>query len=64
MSTTRRALLAAGAGLALARPALAQAAPKVVVIGGGFGGATAARALRRGGLDIFAKRTTKASGRR
>ena len=52
MSTTRRALLAAGAGLALARPALAQAAPKVVVIGGGFGGATAARALRRGGLDV------------
>jgi NADPH-dependent 2,4-dienoyl-CoA reductase/sulfur reductase-like enzyme len=36
----------------LARPALAQASPKVVVVGGGFAGATAARALRRGGTDV------------
>ncbi|HEV7439045.1 MAG TPA: FCSD flavin-binding domain-containing protein [Methylobacterium sp.] len=58
---TRRSLLrktaAASAGLAfahahLARPALAGAAPRVVVIGGGFGGATAARALRQGGIDV------------
>ena len=42
----RRALLAT----ALATPfiARAQAAPRIVVIGGGFGGATAARFLRRG----------------
>ncbi|MBL6456362.1 FAD-dependent oxidoreductase [Belnapia sp. T6] len=45
----RRALL--GAAL-LAAPALAQAAPKVVVIGGGFGGATAARALHRLGVAV------------
>ncbi|MFO1147367.1 MAG: FCSD flavin-binding domain-containing protein [Alsobacter sp.] len=38
---------------ALAAPAvLAQAGPPVVVIGGGFGGATAARELRRGGLSV------------
>jgi len=43
----RRAL----AGL-LATPALAQAAPAVVVIGGGFGGASCARALRRNGLAV------------
>ncbi|GJE42482.1 NAD(P)/FAD-dependent oxidoreductase [Methylobacterium soli] len=58
---TRRSLLrtaaTASAALALARsglprPALAGAAPRVVVIGGGFGGATAARALRRGGVDV------------
>lgn len=41
---SRRALLAAPL---LAAPALAQAKPRVVVIGGGFGGATAARAIRR-----------------
>lgn len=52
MSPTRRALLATGAALALVGPAIAQAVPKVVVIGGGFGGATAARALHRGGLDV------------
>ncbi|KQU25833.1 cytochrome C [Methylobacterium sp. Leaf94] len=52
MSRTRRAFLATGAAFALGRPALAQAAPKVVVIGGGFGGATAARALHGGGLDV------------
>ncbi|MBR0667443.1 FAD-dependent oxidoreductase [Roseomonas hellenica] len=47
MKVTRRAL----AGL-LATPALAQAAPAVVVIGGGFGGASCARALRRNGLAV------------
>jgi NADPH-dependent 2,4-dienoyl-CoA reductase/sulfur reductase-like enzyme len=36
----------------LACPALAQASPKVVVIGGGFGGASAARALKGAGLDV------------
>ena len=41
---TRRALLAAPL---LATPALAQGPARVVVIGGGFAGATAARALRR-----------------
>ncbi|MDB5371586.1 MAG: hcaD [Belnapia sp.] len=45
----RRALLAA---TLLAAPALAQASPKLVVIGGGFGGATAARALHRAGLAV------------
>ena len=48
---TRRDVLALGtAGLAtslLARPALAQATPRVVIIGGGFAGASAARALRQ-----------------
>lgn len=43
----------AGACAALASPpVLAQAGPKVVVIGGGFGGASAARALRRQAPDI------------
>jgi NADPH-dependent 2,4-dienoyl-CoA reductase/sulfur reductase-like enzyme len=44
----RRAL----AALLLPAPALAQAAPKVVVVGGGFGGASCARALKRHGLDV------------
>ena len=48
---TRRRLgrLIAGSPLAfgLGRPAIAQTAASVVVVGGGFGGATAARALRR-----------------
>lgn len=49
MNTTRREmLLAMGAGvLALRHVARAQAAAHVVVVGGGFGGATAARYLRR-----------------
>lgn len=50
--TRRHILAAAAAALAVPRPALAQASPKVVVIGGGFGGATAARALKEGGLDV------------
>jgi sulfide dehydrogenase [flavocytochrome c] flavoprotein subunit len=44
----RRAL----AALLLPAPALAQAAPKVVVVGGGFGGASCARALKGHGLDV------------
>lgn len=54
MSTRRQAVAAlVGATLAgLARPALAQAAAKVVVIGGGFGGATVAGELNRAGLDV------------
>lgn len=50
MQPTRRALLRGGAAAAaavLAAPALAQGAPHVVVIGGGFGGAICARTLRR-----------------
>ena len=42
-----RGAAAVAAAAALARPALAQGAPRVVVIGGGFGGAACARALRR-----------------
>ncbi len=42
----RRDFIAAAGALGLARPALAQAAAKVVVIGGGFAGATAARAIK------------------
>jgi len=46
---TRRSFLTGGAAAAalLAKPSLAQARPRIVVIGGGFGGATCARALRR-----------------
>ncbi len=48
---TRRAVLGALAASGLAAPALAQGAgPRVVVVGGGFAGATAARALRAAGL--------------
>jgi sulfide dehydrogenase [flavocytochrome c] flavoprotein chain len=48
---TRRKFLAAAAATAAAsggvpRPAIAQASPRVVVVGGGFGGASAARALK------------------
>src|SRR5262245_56709928 len=46
---SRRKFLASGAAAAsaaLAAPALAQAAPRVVVVGGGFAGATAARTLK------------------
>jgi sulfide dehydrogenase [flavocytochrome c] flavoprotein subunit len=50
MTTRRRFLERAGLGLVAAlavRPARAQAAPRVVIIGGGFAGASCARALRR-----------------
>jgi NADPH-dependent 2,4-dienoyl-CoA reductase/sulfur reductase-like enzyme len=36
----------------LPRPALAQGSAKVVVVGGGFGGATCARELKRAGLSV------------
>ncbi len=45
-SLTRRSFLAGTAASALAAPAIAQNSPKVVIIGGGFAGATCARALR------------------
>jgi NADPH-dependent 2,4-dienoyl-CoA reductase/sulfur reductase-like enzyme len=49
--STRREFLASASATALsavvAAPALAQAAPRVVVVGGGFAGATAARALKK-----------------
>jgi NADPH-dependent 2,4-dienoyl-CoA reductase/sulfur reductase-like enzyme len=47
MKLSRRAL-----PLLLAAPALAQAAPKVVVIGGGFGGTSCARSLHGHGIDV------------
>jgi NADPH-dependent 2,4-dienoyl-CoA reductase/sulfur reductase-like enzyme len=50
LSTRRqflRSTLAATAAAALPLPAFAQAAPRVVVVGGGFAGASAARALRQ-----------------
>ena len=37
---------ALGAAALLPMPALAQAAPRVVVVGGGFGGTTVARAIK------------------
>jgi NADPH-dependent 2,4-dienoyl-CoA reductase/sulfur reductase-like enzyme len=40
-------LVASAAALALPSPALAQSAARIIVIGGGFGGASCARALRR-----------------
>lgn len=51
-AATRRAVLAGLALTAVSRPAIAQALAKVVVVGGGFAGATAARALARSGLDV------------
>ena len=48
---TRRAALALLSAAPFA-PALAQARPRVVVVGGGFAGATAARALALGGAAV------------
>ena len=42
-----RGITAVAAAAALPRPALAQSAARIAVIGGGFGGASCARALRR-----------------
>ena len=42
-----RGLAAGAASLAVARPSIAQAKIRIVVIGGGFGGTTCARRLRR-----------------
>src|SRR5436190_1589842 len=51
MDRTRRDFVRGSAALAstalLPMPAIAQAAPRVVVVGGGFGGATVARALKK-----------------
>ena len=44
--TTRRAFLIGGAAL-LVTPAIAQTKPRIVILGGGFGGAGCARALHR-----------------
>lgn len=53
---SRRTLIkAAGAGVAasaFARPSLAQASPQVVVVGGGYGGASCARYLQREGVSV------------
>src|SRR3954452_12771856 len=49
---SRRHVLIGAAAAAFAAPALAQAAPKVVVIGGGYAGATCARFLQREGVDV------------
>jgi sulfide dehydrogenase [flavocytochrome c] flavoprotein chain len=42
-----RGIAASGASFGLPRPSRAQAAARIIVIGGGFGGAACARALRR-----------------
>ena len=42
-----RGIAATAASLTLPSPLIAQAAARIVVIGGGFGGASCARALRR-----------------
>jgi len=49
---TRRALIGGAAATVLACPARAGTAPRVVVVGAGFGGATAARYLARGGAAV------------
>lgn len=48
----RRSFISGLAAASLASPAVARAQPKVVVIGGGFGGATCARALAHEGLAV------------
>jgi sulfide dehydrogenase [flavocytochrome c] flavoprotein chain len=52
---TRRMLLktaAVGAATAFSRRTAAQTSPRVVIVGGGFGGATCARELKRKGLAV------------
>ena len=51
--STRRAFVGAmGFAAAVPFPVLAQVEPRIVVVGGGFAGATAARALRRFGCAV------------
>lgn len=50
--TTRRTVLTGLAASAIAAPAIARAQPTVVVIGGGFGGVTAARELVAHGIAV------------
>jgi NADPH-dependent 2,4-dienoyl-CoA reductase/sulfur reductase-like enzyme len=50
--TLLQAASAAGAAALLAAPAFAQAQARVVVVGGGFAGATCARELTRAGLNV------------
>src|SRR5262245_40840224 len=55
LAPDRRAVLkglAVGAAALAAPPVLGQARARIVVIGGGFAGATAARALQRAGLAV------------
>jgi sulfide dehydrogenase [flavocytochrome c] flavoprotein subunit len=52
---SRRAVLhglALGAATLVARPAAAQGSPRVVVVGGGFGGVTCARVLQRSAIAV------------
>jgi sulfide dehydrogenase [flavocytochrome c] flavoprotein subunit len=50
--TVLRSLALGASALAFGRPALAQASAGIVVVGGGFGGASCARELRRAGLGV------------
>ncbi len=53
---SRRAFLSStvlgASAAAMSRRVVAQVTPRVVVVGGGFGGATCARELRRGGFSV------------
>ncbi len=55
-TTDRRTLLKSATALGLsatfATPVFAQTSPRVVVVGGGFGGASCARELKRAGIDV------------
>lgn len=55
-TTDRRTLLKSATALGLSAtftaPVFAQAAPHVVVVGGGFGGASCARELKRAGINV------------
>ena len=56
MTMNRREFLATGSALAttvLAAPALAQAKPKVVVVGGGPGGVTAAKYIAKDSQGVM-----------
>ncbi len=44
--------LVLGAAAFIARPAVAQGSPRVVVVGGGFGGVTCARTLQRSTIAV------------